>query len=202
DAGLITPIGNWVLRQACRQAMDWPQDTTVAVNVSPVQFRQSDLHGVVMAALEESGLPPHRLEIEITEGVLLAETEETLATLRRLRAAGVRIAMDDFGTGYSSLVYLQKFPFDKVKIDRSFIRNLEADPSAAAILRAILRMSQALGLRTLAEGVESAEEAEMLRQEGCEAAQGFFFAPPLPPEELARLLAQPELVRVAQRALL
>ena len=188
ETGLIGPMGQWVLQEACRRAATWPDGITVAVNVSPVQFRQSDLYEAVMAALEASGLPPQRLEIEITEGVLLGDTEEILATLRRLRDAGVRIAMDDFGTGYSSLVYLQKFPFDKVKIDRSFIRNLESDPSAAAILRAVMGMSQALGLRTLAEGVETIAQAERLRSEGCEAAQGYLFGRPLAPEELMERL--------------
>ncbi|SHI68952.1 diguanylate cyclase (GGDEF) domain-containing protein [Roseomonas rosea] len=188
DTGLIGPIGAWVLQEACRRAARWPDGMTVAVNVSPVQFRQSDLFEVVMAALESSGLPPERLEVEITEGVLLGDTEETLATLRRLRAAGVRIAMDDFGTGYSSLVYLQKFPFDKVKIDRSFIRNLEKDASAVTILRAVLGMSNALGLSTLAEGVETAAQAEMLRHEGCESAQGYLFGRPLTPEALDELM--------------
>ncbi len=191
DTGLIGPIGAWVLREACRCAARWPAGMTVAVNVSPVQFRQPDLHDLVMAALEGSGLPPERLELEITEGVLLGDTEETLATLHRLRAAGVRIAMDDFGTGYSSLVYLQKFPFDKVKIDRSFVRNLEGDPSALAILRAVLGMSRALGLGTLAEGVETPAQAEMLREEGCEGAQGYLFGHPLAPAQLEERLFGP-----------
>ena len=179
ETGLIGPIGSWALQEACREAATWPSELTVAVNVSPVQFRQHGLFDAVVAALESSALPPGRLEVEITEGVLLSDTAETLTTLRRLRGLGVKIAMDDFGTGYSSLGYLQKFPFDKVKIDRSFIRQLGDEPSAGAIVQAVVGMSHALGVHTIAEGVETSVQAEMLRQKGCREVQGYMFGKPM-----------------------
>ena len=187
ETGLIGPIGTWALQEACREAASWPEHVSVAVNVSPVQFRQPGLFEAVVAALDASGLSPDRLEIEITEGVLLKDTDGTLATLRRLREVGVKIAMDDFGTGYSSLGYLQKFPFDKVKIDRSFVRHLGDDRSAEAIVRAVVGMSHALGVRTIAEGVETEEQAEMLRMKGCQAVQGYLFGRPMTAELLTGL---------------
>ncbi|MFT8246700.1 putative bifunctional diguanylate cyclase/phosphodiesterase [Roseomonas sp. BN140053] len=191
ETGLIGPIGTWALHQACREAATWPAHLTVAVNVSPVQFRQAGLYEAVVAALKSSGLDPGRLELEITEGVLLNDTDDTLATLRRLRDVGVRIAMDDFGTGYSSLGYLQKFPFDKVKIDRSFIRHLGSDRSAEAIVRAVVGMSHALGVHTIAEGVETHAQADMLQVEGCQDVQGYLFGKPMPAESFAALFRQP-----------
>ena len=191
ETGLIGQIGAWTLMQACHEAVSWPEGMSVAVNVSPVQFRQGGLYDAVVAALESSGLAPGCLEIEITEGVLLNDTDETLAILRRLRGLGIRIAMDDFGTGYSSLGYLQKFPFDKVKIDRSFVSHLGEDRSAEAIVRAVVGMSHALGVRTIAEGVETQAQAELLRDKGCEAVQGFLFGRPMSAGNLAEQMATP-----------
>lgn len=188
ETGLISQIGAWAIHEACRQAVLWPGHMSIAVNVSPVQFRQPGLCECVMAALKASGLSAARLELEITEGVLLNDTDETLATLGRLRALGVKIAMDDFGTGYSSLGYLQKFPFDKVKIDRSFVRNLGQDANASAIVSAVVGMSRALGVRANAEGVEDREQAALLLAEGCEEVQGYFFGRPMTPDALQELL--------------
>jgi len=165
-------------------------DRQSRVEVGEDQFRRPGFCEQVERALDRSGISPKRLEIEITEGVLLHETEETLATLRRLRALGVSIAMDDFGTGYSSLGYLQKFHFDKLKIDRSFVSALQTDTQAAAIVRAVVRMSHAMGIRVLAEGVEHAEQASALHDEGCEEAQGFLFGRALPATQFRDLLAQ------------
>jgi diguanylate cyclase (GGDEF)-like protein len=190
ETGLIIRIGEWVLHEACRQAAQWPSLQCVAVNVSPIQFRRAGFVDQVTRALRESGLAAPRLEIEITEGVLLNETEETLATLYQLRRLGVAIAMDDFGTGYSSLGYLQKFRFDKLKIDRSFVGALETDGHAAEIVRAVLRMSHAMGIRVNAEGVEREDQASMLLEEGCEEVQGFLFGRALSVGEFSELLAR------------
>jgi diguanylate cyclase (GGDEF)-like protein len=190
ETGLIIRIGEWVLREACRQAVAWPSLRCMAVNVSPVQFRRAGFIQQVQRALQQSGLEPSRLEVEITEGVLLSETAETLATLHHLRSMGVAVAMDDFGTGYSSLGYLQKFRFDKIKIDRSFVRNLAVDPQAAEIVWAVLRMSHAMGIRVNAEGVEDEQQATMLQDEGCEEVQGFLFGGALAAAEFTELLAR------------
>jgi diguanylate cyclase (GGDEF)-like protein len=179
ETGLILPLGEWVLRTACARAGAWP-GLRLAINLSPAQFRQAGLAELVARTLRETGLEPSRLELEITEGVLLHDTEATLATLAALRSLGVRIAMDDFGTGYSSLSYLRRFPFDKIKIDRSFVAHLGA-PDADAIVRAIISLGRALGMRANAEGVETAEQAARLRAEGCEEVQGFHFGRPVPP---------------------
>lgn len=187
EAGLIGPVGTWVIEEACRQAAAWPAPLSVAVNISPLQFRQPGFCGVVEQALRRSGLPPARLELEITEGVWLRDTQETLGTLRSLRALGVRIAMDDFGTGPSSLSYLRRFVFDKIKIDRGFVRDMAEDPNARAIVRAVMGISQTLGIRTNAEGVENDEQAELLRQDGCDEVQGYLFGRPMPPEQFAAL---------------
>jgi diguanylate cyclase (GGDEF)-like protein len=190
ECGLIVRIGEWVLREACRQAALWPGLRCIAVNVSPVQFRRPGFVDQVKEALTCAGLDAGRLELEITEGVLLHETNETLATLRRLHAIGVTIAMDDFGTGYSSLGYLQKFPFDKIKIDRSFVKALQTDAHAAEIVRAVLRMSHAMGIRVNAEGVEYESQANLLLEEGCEEVQGFLFGRGLNTEDFSALLAR------------
>jgi diguanylate cyclase (GGDEF)-like protein len=190
ETGLIMRIGEWVLHEACRQAAAWPGLRCMAVNVSPVQFRRAGFTDQVERALRQSALEPARLELEITEGVLLNETAETLVTLGRLRSMGVAIAMDDFGTGYSSLGYLQKFRFDKIKIDRSFVRNLGVDAQAAEIVRAVLRMSHAMGMRVNAEGVEYEQQAVMLQNEGCEEVQGFLFGRPLAAPEFSELLTR------------
>jgi diguanylate cyclase (GGDEF)-like protein/PAS domain S-box-containing protein len=190
ETGLILLLGEQVLRTACVQAAAWPK-VRLSVNLSPVQFRHGDLVGLVRRALQESGLEPRRLELEITEGVLLADTGAALATLGRLRELGVRIAMDDFGTGYSSLSYLQKFPFDTIKIDRSFIGAIETRSEVDAIVRAVIGLGRSLGIRTCAEGVETAGQLAFLKAEGCDEVQGFYLSRPLPASDITRLLDQP-----------
>lgn len=188
DIGLIVPIGEWVLRRACAEAAKWPPEIKVAVNLSPVQFRNRDLAQIVFSALAYSGLSPLRLELEITESLFLAETEANLAILHQLRAFGVRISMDDFGTGYSSLSYLRSFPFDKIKIDRSFVRDLSQRPDSVAIVRAISGLGRSLNITTTAEGVETADQLDRLRAEGCNEVQGFLFSQARPASEIAQLL--------------
>jgi EAL domain-containing protein (putative c-di-GMP-specific phosphodiesterase class I) len=188
EVGLIVPIGEWVLRQACGDAASWPDDITVAVNLSPAQFKSARLAETVMLSLASSGLQPHRLELEITEGVLLVEHETTLAVLHQLRSLGVRIAMDDFGTGYSSLSYLRSFPFDKIKIDRTFIQGMAQDDSSSAIVRAVVGLSSRLGMTTTAEGVETAAQLDEVRAEGCTEVQGFYFSAAKPASELPLLI--------------
>ncbi len=190
EIGLVNPIGAWVLKQACTEAAGWPGQIKVAVNLSPVQFKSGTLVLDVIAALGASGLPAHRLELEITETVLLQDTEATLSILNQLRALGVRISMDDFGTGYSSLSYLRKFPFDKIKIDQSFIRDLSDKPDSIAIVRAVAGLGATLGIATTAEGVETDEQLERLRAEGCTEVQGYLFSRPKPANELNALLRQ------------
>lgn len=187
--GLIGPIGEWVLRTACREAASWPHDIGVAVNLSPAQFRDRKLVATVASALAGSGLNPSRLELEITESVLLAETDVNLSTLHRIRELGVRISMDDFGTGYSSLSYLRSFPFDKIKIDRSFVKDIVHHPDCMAIVRAISALGRSLGIRTTAEGVETAEQLACVRQEGCSEVQGYLFSAARPASELPALIA-------------
>jgi diguanylate cyclase (GGDEF)-like protein/PAS domain S-box-containing protein len=184
ETGLIIPIGAWVIRQACRDLARLP-GLRVSVNISPVQFRQRELVDVVREALAESAIGAELLELEITESVLIGNVEEALDTLGRLRALGVRLVMDDFGTGYSSLSYLQKFTFDKLKVDRSFIRELAADGSKRAIVRAMVDLGQGLGMETCAEGVETEEQLRLLAEEGCTEVQGFLFGRPQPRHTLA-----------------
>ncbi|WP_374594968.1 putative bifunctional diguanylate cyclase/phosphodiesterase [Sphingosinicella sp.] len=179
DTGLIVQIGEWVIREACHQAASWPGDLSVAVNVSPKQFLSPNIAGVVMSALASSGLPATRLELEITESIFIANVEKTLGALHSLRALGVRIALDDFGTGYSSLSYLRSFPFDKLKIDQSFVRDLTQDGNAHAVIRAITTLADALGMETLAEGVEDEAQADILRKEGCRQIQGYWLSKPI-----------------------
>ncbi|MFY9352516.1 MAG: EAL domain-containing protein [Sphingobium sp.] len=188
ETGLIIPIGEWVIHEACRVASTWPDHIRVAVNVSPVQFRSSTLNGIVLQALARSGLAPQRLELEITESLFIDNVEATLASLHSLRALGVRVALDDFGTGYSSLSYLRSFPFDKLKIDRSFIVDLLAHEGATAIIRAITTLADALGIETTAEGVENSDQLEILRAEGCGQIQGYFFSKPIPARDVGDLL--------------
>jgi diguanylate cyclase (GGDEF)-like protein len=188
DTGLIVPLSRWVLLQACRQATAWPGDVKVAINLSPVQFRGGSLVQDVVDALATSQLEPGRLELEITESALLDNNKETLQALHQLRSMGVRIAMDDFGTGYSSLSYLRKFPFDKIKIDRTFIRDLLATKDNAAIVRAIIGLANSVGMHTTAEGVETEEQFSYLKAEGCAEVQGYFISRPLPAKDLASLL--------------
>lgn len=179
ETGLILPLGDWVLRTACAQAATWPSHIGVAVNLSPAQFRDPALASIILSALRSSGLSAGRLELEITEGVLLSDEVNTLATLKELKAAGIRISMDDFGTGYSSLTYLRKFPFDKIKIDQSFVRQLPDDPESAAIVRAIITMSACLGIATTVEGVETGEQLAFSVAEGCDTIQGYHISRPL-----------------------
>ena len=179
ETGLIVELGDWVLERACRDAMRWPGDFKVAVNLSPIQFKHRDLPRKVAAVLQRTGLPARRLEVEITEGVLIEDTEATLAILGALKTLGVSISMDDFGTGYSSLSYLKRFPFDKIKIDRSFISHLDSDAGDAAIVRAILAMGHSLGMVATAEGVESDGQLSQLRLEGCDQAQGYLLGRPM-----------------------
>ncbi len=199
ETGLIIPIGEWVLRKTCVEAAKWPNDIRVAINLSPVQFKTPDLHQVVLDALTQSGLKSKRLELEITESALLLENERTLSTLHQLRELGVRISMDDFGTGYSSLSYLRSFPFDKIKIDQSFVRDLSHNEDSMAIIRAVTSLGNSLRMTVTGEGVETQIELDYLRQEGCTEAQGYFFSKPVPPGEIPgiRLMRQssPRLLR-------
>jgi len=188
ETGLIGALGDWVMRTACLEAAGWPAEMTVAVNLSPVQFREPGLARTIRRALDEAGLAPSRLELEITEGVLLTDERRTLDTLNELRGAGVRISMDDFGTGYSSLSYLRRFPFDKIKIDQSFVRQLPQDPESAAIIRAIISMGRSLGMTTTVEGVETADQFAFSRSEGCDYIQGFLVSRPLPAEDFRAFL--------------
>jgi predicted signal transduction protein with EAL and GGDEF domain len=187
EIGLIVPLGEWVLRKACEDAADWPDDVKVAVNLSPIQIMNQNLVTTVVSALATSGLPANRLELEITESVLMQNTEATLASLHRLRELGVRISMDDFGTGYSSLSYLRSFPFDKIKIDRSFISGLGDGDDSIAIVMAIAGLAKNLGMMTTAEGVETKQQLQHVKALGCSEMQGFLFSAPRPVVELAAL---------------
>jgi len=187
DTGLILPLGEWVLRTACAEAASWPKSIGVAVNLSPAQFREPSLAAVVSSALKAANLSPERLELEITEGVLLMDEKRTLETLSRLREMGVRISMDDFGTGYSSLSYLRKFRFDKIKIDQSFVQQIPSE-EGAAIIRAIITMSACLGMSTTVEGVETAEQFAFSVVAGCDTIQGFHISRPLDRESFAALV--------------
>lgn len=188
ETGLIVPIGEWVIRDACARAAQWEGDLAVAVNISPRQFTSPSLTQTIVQALAGSGLPASRLELEITESIFIGNVEKTLTMLHSLRALGVRIALDDFGTGYSSLSYLRSFPFDKLKIDQSFVRDLGNDACAAAIIRAITTLATALGIETLAEGVERESTMEALRREGCDLIQGYLISRPVPAHAVATLV--------------
>ncbi len=189
EMGLIVPIGEWVLRTACREAMSWPGQLAVAVNVSAKQLADRDrLPRVVQAALAATGLPARRLEVEITESALVRHEKEALHVLHALRAMGVRVSMDDFGTGYSSLSQLRSFPFDKLKIDRSFVRDLSGSDEALAVVRAIAALGASLGMTTTAEGVETAEQEAMIRADGCTDMQGFLVSRPVPAGDIAALI--------------
>ena len=184
DIGLIIPLGEWVIRKACADAASWPRNIRIAVNLSPAQFRSENLVNTVFSALARSQLAPQRLELEITENALLENSESTLKTLHALRDMGVRIAMDDFGTGYSSLSYLRSFPFDKIKIDGSFVRDLSGKPDAAAIVNAVASLSRSLGMVTTAEGVETEAQRELVKAAGYTEMQGFLFSPALKSDAL------------------
>jgi predicted signal transduction protein with EAL and GGDEF domain len=189
ETGLINALGSQILHRACKDAARWPGDVRVAVNLSPLQFRGGNLLSVVVDALKQSGLPAKRLELEITETLLLEKSSQVLATLHALRALGVRISMDDFGTGYSSLSYLRSFPFDKIKIDQSFVRDLGANREGQAIVRSIISLGVGLGVTITAEGVETEAELSCLRLEGCHEGQGFLFSRARPNGEVVGLLA-------------
>ena len=189
EIGLIVPMGEWVLRRACTEAALWPGDVKVAVNLSPVQFRSKGLVQAVLSALAHAGLPPARLELEITESVLLAETSANIATLHQLRELGVRISLDDFGTGYSSLSYLRSFPFDKIKIDQSFVREMSQRTDCLAIVQSVASLGASLGMPTVAEGIETEDQLRQIQAAGCTDAQGYYFGRPKPARELVHTLA-------------
>ena len=187
ETGLINQLGEWVLATACAEATKWPDDISLAVNVSPVQFRSGTLALKIVAALSASGLPAHRLELEITEAVLIRDDDAALEILHQLRAIGVRIALDDFGTGYSSLSYLQRFPFDKIKIDRCFVKDIADPDGSSCIVQAVVNIAAERHMTTTAEGVETLEQQELLRALGCTEMQGYLFSPPKPAAEIRKL---------------
>jgi diguanylate cyclase (GGDEF)-like protein/PAS domain S-box-containing protein len=190
ESGLIFEMGQWILREACREAASWPVPLQVAVNLSPAQFMHGDVVSLVHSILLETGLAPGRLELEITEGVLIEDFDRGLALLRRLKGLGVRISMDDFGSGYSSLSYLQAFPFDKIKIDRAFVMNLGRNPQSAAIVRAVIGLGHGLEMSIVAEGVETQEQLSFLAEQGCDSVQGYFIGKPLPIEQYDTLVGR------------
>ncbi|HLA19904.1 MAG TPA: bifunctional diguanylate cyclase/phosphodiesterase [Pseudolabrys sp.] len=190
ESSLILSIGEWVLREACREAASWPQPLTIAVNVSPIQFHHGDLPGLVHSILLETGLAPARLELEITEGVLINDFSRAVSILRRLKSLGVQIALDDFGTGYSSLSYLHSFAFDKIKIDRAFIGELGHNHHSMAIVRAVIGLGHSLDVPILAEGVETEIQLAFLLQEGCDEVQGYLTGRPLPIADYAKLVGR------------
>jgi predicted signal transduction protein with EAL and GGDEF domain len=203
--GMIVEIGEWTLRQACRDAAAWEEPLQIAVNLSPVQFRYGDLPGLVHSILLQSGLAADRLELEITEGVLINDSSRALSILRRLKSLGVKVSMDDFGTGYASLSSLQSFPFDKIKIDRTFITGVDSNQQSAAIVRAVLGLSSALQMPVIAEGVETEREREFLMREGCGEIQGYLIGRPKPIADYSDLTsggaaAKPELHEAVLRA--
>src|SRR5262249_31617941 len=191
ESGLIIPMGEWILREACREAASWPRPLQIAINLSPIQFRRGDLPQLVHSVLLETGLAPGRLELEITESVLIGDVSRAASILRRLKLLGVRIAMDDFGTGYSSLSYLQAFPFDKIKIDRAFICNLDRNPQSAAIVRAVIGLGRGLDLPVVAEGVETEGQLAFLSREACSEVQGYLLGRPAPIADYAEVVGQP-----------
>jgi diguanylate cyclase (GGDEF)-like protein/PAS domain S-box-containing protein len=198
ESGLIISIGEWVLREACREAASWPRPLQIAINLSPVQFQHGDLPTLVHSVLLETGLAPGRLELEITEGVLIGDFSRALSILRRLKTLGVRIAMDDFGTGYSSLSYLQSFPFDKIKIDRAFISNLDRNAQSAAIVRAVIGLGHGLNLPIVAEGVETEAQLAFLARESCDEVQGFLLGRPGPISGFANLVGHAHVATATQ----
>jgi predicted signal transduction protein with EAL and GGDEF domain len=188
ETGLINQLGEWVLTTACAEAVTWPDDIKLAVNVSPVQFKTGTLALKIVAALAATGLPASRLELEITEAVLIRDDETALAILHQLREIGVRIALDDFGTGYSSLSYLQRFPFDKIKIDRCFVNDIAEPAGSSCIVQAVVNIAAERHMTTTAEGVETQRQQELLRALGCSEMQGYLFSPPRPAADLRQLL--------------
>ena len=195
EIGFIDKLGAWILRQACKDAAHWPYALKVAINVSPIQFQSGQLIPHLADALTEAGVPASRVELEVTETALLHENEATLATLRNMHGLGVRIVLDDFGTGFASLSYLRSFPFDRIKIDRSFVKDFGLRNDADAIIRAIVGLGKSLRIPVTAEGVETDEQLELVRVEGCDEAQGYLFSKPVPAREVPALAA-----RLAARA--
>src|SRR5690606_5473902 len=194
ETGIIGALGAWALEQACQQALGWPEHVRLSVNLSPVQFRDEGLVERVRAVLERTGIDPRRLELEITESVLLQNNAANFDALHRLRGLGLTIALDDFGTGYSSLSYLQRFPFDKIKIDQSFVRDLGNRPDSAAIIQSIATLGRNLLMETTAEGVETKEQLDLIAQSGCTQAQGYYFSAPVP-EVKFRAMLQEKLIK-------
>lgn len=190
ETGLIIGLGEWVLRQACAEAAKWPSDLKIAINLSPVQFRSKTLVATVMSAIANAGISSNRVELEITEAILLQNSEATIITLHQLHSLGVCISMDDFGTGYSSLSYLQSFPFDKIKIDQSFTRQIDRNSDTLAIIRAVSGLGISLGMTITVEGVETKEQLELIRAEGCNEVQGYLFSTPQPASEVPRMLSR------------
>jgi EAL domain-containing protein (putative c-di-GMP-specific phosphodiesterase class I) len=188
EIGFIDKLGAWILRQACKDAARWPYALKVAINVSPIQFRSGQLMQHLEEALLETGVPAARVELEITETALLHENETTLATLRTMHALGVRIVLDDFGTGFSSLSYLRSFPFDRIKIDHSFLKDFGLRSDADAIIRAIVGLGKSLRIPVTAEGVETNEQLELVRAEGCDEVQGYLISQPVPATEVPALV--------------
>jgi diguanylate cyclase (GGDEF)-like protein len=200
ETGLIVPISAWVLQTACMEAAGWPEDIEIAVNLSPVQFKRGHLLEMVQGALAASGLAPNRLELEITESTLMDNGGDRLALLHKLRALGIRIALDDFGTGYSSLSYLRSFPFDKIKIDRSFIKDLDVNPDSATIVGAIVGLASGLRMTTVAEGVETERQLALVREQGIAKVQGYLFSRPRPASEVMGLIGSLRASRTAADA--
>ena len=192
ETGLIVPIGEWVIRNACAEAAKWATNIRIAINLSPIQFRSTNLVPTVALALMNSGINPQRLELEITETALLIDTEKTLAALHALRDLGASVSMDDFGTGYSSLSYLRRFPFDKIKIDQSFVHDICLNPGNLAIVQAVADLGRTLGMRTTAEGVETRDQLDLVRKIGCSEVQGYLFSRPVPAAALDQLIASIE----------
>ena len=192
DSGLIVAIGQWVLAQACEQVRRWRKeglgDICIAVNLSALQFLRSDIVATVRDAIEGSAIPAHLIELELTESLLMQNAEDVLRTMRELKALGVRLSIDDFGTGYSSLSYLKRFPVDRLKVDRSFVKDAAENPDDAAIVRAIIQLGKSLKLDVIAEGAETAAQIEFLTAEGCHSVQGYYFARPQPEREVRALL--------------
>lgn len=200
EVGIVSLIDEWVLRESCREAATWPVPLSVAVNLSPINFGAGDISSKIFSVLLETGLHPGRLEIEITEGVLIDDFDRAISTLRHIKNLGVRIAMDDFGTGYSSLSYLQSFPFDKIKIDQTFVANIGRNHQSGMIIQAILGLGHNLGLPVLAEGVETEEQLAFLSKGGCDEVQGYFIGRPQPISLYANLVtgsARPDFIAAA-----
>jgi EAL domain-containing protein (putative c-di-GMP-specific phosphodiesterase class I) len=197
EIGLIVELGEWVIRRACQDAAKWPAHIGVAVNLSPTQLSSRNLVPMILNALSTSRLEPHRLELEITEEVLMQNTETTVKTLHQLRSLGIRFSLDDFGTGYSSLKYLLSFPFDKIKIDRCFVKNLGQESESAAIVKAVASLAHSLKITTTAEGVETEVQLDHVRKLGCTDVQGFLFSPPVPAQELTKMFSKAEKAAIA-----